>query len=353
MMEFGVFKEAVDRNGGLAPAGGRLVENGKPTDKGKNYVIHADLAAAIDVATALGRPLLVSGEPGCGKTELGYAVARVLGIQNVHFFSVTSSVDAGDLFYVYDALARFRDAQLEQFRLKGGPAMAVASDADVAQYIEFRALGRAILDAHARSEVSHLLRPGSTYVHPREPCRSVVVIDEIDKAPRDFPNDVLRQIEDLSFRVKEFPSVDGREPETPTGDTLRAALRPIVIVTSNEERQLPDAFLRRCIFHRIPFPERDDLIKIVAKGVGTRLARMYGAGGAPGEKAPSEDTIGGLVDAVLAFRAQLPDKRPGIAEALDAAALLAIANDTSPRLAKPALVKLDRDGVLFDKVVPA
>ena len=142
---------------------------------------------------------------------------------------------------------------------------------DVADYIEFQALGKAILDAHDKQDVEHLLNPRGAYKHPGEPSRSVVILDEIDKASRDFPNDLLREVEDLAFRVPELSrrGSDRADPETPGG--IPADKRPIVVVTSNEERQLPDAFLRRCVFHEIAFPDDTTLSKIVASGLRKRL----------------------------------------------------------------------------------
>src|SRR5262245_21827164 len=176
---------------------GAIFENGREVpDKGRRYIFTDELSAAIDVAIGLGRPLLVSGDPGCGKTELGYAIARRLQIPRVHFFSTKSNSEARDLFYTYDAIGRFREAQVR--------VDANVSPAEAADYIEFQALGRAILDAHRREDVAHLLRGRRAYAHPGKPQRSVVIVDEIDKASRDFPNDLLREIEDLSFRVPEM-----------------------------------------------------------------------------------------------------------------------------------------------------
>src|SRR5262245_34513542 len=152
---------------------GAIFESGREVpDKGRKYIFTDELSAAIDVAIGLGRPLLVSGDPGCGKTELGYGIARRLDIPRVHFFSTKSNSEARDLFYTYDAIGRFREAQV-----RDGPNAAAA---DAADYIEFQALGRAILDAHPQQAVAHLLRGRRGYVHPGKPQRSVVIVDEID-----------------------------------------------------------------------------------------------------------------------------------------------------------------------------
>jgi MoxR-like ATPase len=327
---------------------GEIVENGRVVaDKGRNYVFTDDLIAAIDVAVGLGRPLLVSGEPGCGKTELGYAVARRMGIPRVHFFSTKSNSESRDLFYTYDALSRFRDAQ--------SPIGAGKEAADVADYVEFQALGRAILDAHEKSEVAHLLRGRRAYAHAGAPARSVVIIDEIDKASRDFPNDLLREIEDLAFAV---PEMGGRHdgggskaPETPGG--IPASRKPVIIITSNEERQLPDAFLRRCVFHEIAFPNDQVLGQIIASGLERRLPRTGEDFQLPDEERAMLTTLLGT------FRALSLDKRPGISELIDAAAVLAYpAADPTPladrlRSTVPALAKLRNDRLALSQLIEA
>ena len=327
--------------------GAALTENGYPTEKGRGYVFSADLIGAIDVAIGLGRPLLVAGDPGCGKTELGYAVARRLGIPKLHFYSVKSTSEARDLFYVYDAIGRFRDAQIKQFE-------GSATLPDVGEYIEFQALGRAILDAHPKSSVQHLLRGRAPYAHPGSAQRSVVIIDEVDKAPRDFPNDLLREIEDLSFRIPEFarsadsaPGQTKIEPETPSGATIDPRVRPVIIITSNEERQLPDAFLRRCVFHHIPFPGPDDLGKIIENGLRRRGERL---------QLSSEDRRL-LVEKVIGLRELAMQKTPGVSEIIDASTLIAtpegnrepLIEDRFARTAA-ALIKVKEDRAAFQQV---
>lgn len=339
-----------------------LTENGRPVDKGKGYVFNDDLAAAIDVAIGLGRPLLVAGEPGCGKTELGYAIARRMGIERLHFFSVKSTAEARDLLYSYDAIGRFRDAQIAKFGAEGSRSRDQSNAGD---YIEFEALGRAILDAHAPERVAHLLGGRRGYVHPGKAQRSVVVIDEIDKAPRDFPNDLLREIEDLSFRVAELSRDRLRgegggadaadwQPETPEGGSIDPACRPVVIITSNEERQLPDAFLRRCVFHEIEFPRPEILRQIVASGL--RKGRRAPP---PGDRLTLADgDRDRLIELLLKFREARPEKMPGVSELIDAAHLVAYpVEETSPpalgeRLAMTmaALAKMKSDRKLFEEV---
>lgn len=344
-MKFGRLKSAWKAAGSRANDT-RLLENGRPTEKGRGYQFTDEMVAAVDVAIELGRPLLVSGEPGCGKTELGYAVARQLGIGEVHLFTSKSGSEANELFYVYDALRRFRDAQIAAKHASATPYTPPPPESDVGDYVEFQALGRAILDAHERSDIAHLLRGRNAAVRtPDSPAHaSVVVIDEIDKTPRDFPNDLLQEIESMSFQVREFPS-DPKEPETPPGHTIARDKRPIVVITSNEERQLPDAFLRRCVFFEIPFPDSAMLKRIVDKGLDARLARM---GLLPVDHRLGASQRDALVDLVLRFRNREPDKRPGIAELLDAAAIMAVQGNDDLALTRPVLAKLKRDKELFE-----
>lgn len=337
-MTIGELAAAFQRQGATGDAGKPLHENGATTPRGRGYVFDPGIIRAVDVAIALGRPLLVAGEPGCGKTELGHAVARRLGIETLHLFTVKSTTDATELFYAYDAIRRFQDAQ---------PGMGGAGK-DVGDYVEYQALGRAILDAHPRAAVAHLLR-GERNAKARlkedgsevSPQRSVVVIDEIDKASSDFANDLLHEIEGLRFRVKEFPATP-REPDTPAGHTIPAPLRPIVIVTSNEERQLPDAFLRRCVFLEIAFPDAGRLSNIVDIGLSERLRRMLGdeAASTPALSAQRKRE---LIEFFEAFRANGPTKRPGVAELLDGAALMAVSSSASLADIAPAMVKTRAD----------
>lgn len=325
----------------------RPIDTDPLAGKGVGYVYNPDLEAAVDVAIGLGRPLLVSGEPGSGKTELGYAIARRLGIERVHFYSTKSTSEARDLFYSYDAVGRFRDAQIAQ--IQGGGL------ADVGDYVEFQALGRAILDAHRLEDIAHLMRGRNAYRHPGTPQRSVVIIDEIDKAARDFPNDFLREIEDLSFRVSEFARAAAgveadRPPETPSGARIGEAVRPIIVITSNEERQLPDAFLRRCVFHEIAFPDEVLLARIVESGLKRRLPPGDSANANGFVLPPDERTE--LIKLLQRFRALPLEKKPGVSELIDAATLMAVPTGSAAppieerlksTISALAKLKLDRD----------
>jgi len=207
------------------------------------YVAEPGLRDAVNVALALGQPLLLTGEPGTGKTQLAASLSRELGLRAPLVFNVKTTSTARDLFYRYDSLGHFHDAQ---FRREGQVA--------IEDYIEYEALGLAVLLSQPSSEAATFL---PAEYRGRGPARSVVLIDEIDKAPRDLPNDVLNEIEAMAFTVRE------------TGRSFRAdaRFRPIVVLTSNSEKNLPDAFLRRCVFYHIEFPDAARLRQIVERRV--------------------------------------------------------------------------------------
>ncbi|WP_055681678.1 AAA family ATPase [Jannaschia rubra] len=182
-----------------------------------SYVATDDLRVAVNAAITLERPLLVKGEPGTGKTELARQVAAALGVPMLEW-SVKSTTRAQQGLYEYDAVSRLRDSQLGDARVH-----------DISNYIR-------------RGKLWQAFEAGE---------RVVLLIDEIDKADIEFPNDLLQELDRMEFHVYE------------TGETVRAAHRPIVIITSNNEKELPDAFLRRCFFHYIRFPDAETLAKIV------------------------------------------------------------------------------------------
>jgi MoxR-like ATPase len=216
------------------------VDTGWWTDDPAGYLADEGLRDAVNVAIALGQPLLVTGEPGTGKTQFARSVAYELGLMSPFVFNTKSTSTARDLFYRYDSLRHFHDAQFGN------------GQEDVEEYIEYESLGLAILRAMPPAAADRFL-PAALRVSA--PTRSVVLIDEVDKAPRDVPNDVLDEIEQMRFTVRE------------TGRTFTAerSYAPIVILTSNSERTLPDAFLRRCVFYHIPFPHPERLRLIIQR----------------------------------------------------------------------------------------
>ena len=183
----------------------------------KEYVATDDLKVAVNAAVTLERPLLVKGEPGTGKTELAKQVADALGLRMIEW-NVKSTTRAQQGLYEYDAVSRLRDSQLGDERVH-----------DVKNYIKKGKLWEAF---EADEKV-------------------VLLIDEIDKADIEFPNDLLQELDKMEFHVYE------------TGETIKAKHRPIMIITSNNEKELPDAFLRRCFFHYIRFPDAETMKKIV------------------------------------------------------------------------------------------
>lgn len=218
-------------------------------DDPKDYLAEDGLRDAVNVAITLGQPLIVTGEPGTGKTQLAGSVAHGLGLPSPLVFHTKSTSTARDLFYRYDSLRHFHDSQFSKGNLS------------VEDYVEYAPLGLAILLAMDPTEADPFLPPA---LRGRGPMRSVVLVDEVDKAPRDLPNDILDELETMSFMVAE------------TGRRFAADRRykPILVLTSNSEKVLPDAFLRRCVYYHVSFPSGDRLQAIVRRRLGpTTLAQ--------------------------------------------------------------------------------
>ncbi len=231
-------------------------------------VFDDDLVAAANAAIALGKPLLLTGEPGIGKSEFANWLAAQPEPCKLHRFIVKSITEGHELFYHFDTLARFRDAQIEAHSTpQENSTPSTAKSTQPLNYLKYDALGKAILMSLGKEacEAQGLISDGTNtldFTLPTEPTRSVVLIDEIDKAPRDVPNDILDEIDRLSFRVREL----GNQKVDVNPD-----LRPIVIITSNSERDLPKPFLRRCIYYHMHFPKDTNVLRQIAeKRVGKR-----------------------------------------------------------------------------------
>ena len=264
-----------------------------------SYVATDDLTMAVNAAITLERPLLVKGEPGTGKTELARQVARALDLPMIEW-SVKSTTRAQQGLYEYDAVSRLRDSQL------GDPRV---------------------------SDVGHYIRRGKLWQAFDAPGRVVLLIDEVDKADIEFPNDLLQELDRMEFHVYE------------TGETVRARQRPIVIITSNNEKELPDAFLRRCFFHYIRFPEPEVLARIIEvhhPGIkpallSAALTQFYELREQPGlKKKPSTSEVLDWLKLLLAEDLGPEDLRR------DSASLL-------PRL-HGALLKTEQDVHLFERL---
>ena len=263
------------------------------------YIAADDLAVAVNAAVTLERPLLVKGEPGTGKTELARQVAASLGMEMIEW-NIKSTTRAQQGLYEYDAVSRLRDSQLGDERVH-----------DVAHYIKQGKLWEAFISNK----------------------KVVLLIDEIDKADIEFPNDLLQELDQMAFHVYE------------TGATIEALHRPVVIITSNNEKELPDAFLRRCFFHYISFPEPETLRKIIevhhpgikSALLETALTQFFEIRDTPGlKKKPSTSEVLDWLKLLLAEDLTPEDLRRDGVNAL-------------PRL-HGALLKNEQDVHLFERL---
>ena len=248
-----------------------------------DYIASEELIRTVNIAAALQKPLLIKGEPGTGKIMLARSIADSLGLK-LYIWNIKSTTRAQDGLYVYDTVQRLYDSQFGE-----------AGVDDIKKYIHFGKLGEAFSDEE----------------------KSVLLIDEIDKADLEFPNDLLWELDQMEFHIPE------------TGETIRARQRPIVIITSNAEKELPDAFLRRCIFHYIAFPDPDMMRRIV-KAHYPDL---------------EETLVAAAVRAFYGLRKLDLSKKPGTSELLDWLQALVIGGIPAERIEK----ELPFAGVLLKK----
>ena len=264
------------------------------------YISTKDLSVAVNAAINIEKPLLVKGEPGTGKTELARQIAKSLKLEIIEW-SIKSTTKAQQGLYEYDAVTRLRDSQLNKQKI---------------------------------DDISNYIKKGKIWSSFESEDRSVLLIDEIDKADIEFPNDLLQELDKMEFYVYE------------TGKIVKAKKRPIVIITSNNEKELPEAFLRRCFFHYIKFPDLETLTKIV--------------------NVHFPNIKKNLLDTALKIFFEIRDvqglkKKPSTSEALDWIKLLLIEdlgplelkedkNDILPKL-HGALIKNEQDIHLFEKLI--
>jgi MoxR-like ATPase len=266
----------------------------------RRFVPGEQLETAINTAIAVGEPLLITGEPGTGKTQAAYYAAYKLGVEPVIHFQVKSDSTARDMLYHFDTVRYFHDAHLASLGSTDAARLL-----DKHAYIEPRALWHAFQSATERG------------------VPAVLLIDEIDKAPRDFPNDLLHELDKMEFTVSE------------TGETVSAPrpLSPIVFITSNSERRLPEPFLRRCVYHHIRFD--DELVRQVVQSRAHVFSNL------------SEGFLKLALQRFLALRDRSLRKRPATGELLVWLDVLSLAVGTYPERLDDDLSRLPYLGVLL------
>lgn len=363
-------------------------------DNAPQYYVLEDkgLEAAVQMSIWLGKPLLLTGAPGTGKTQLAYKLADLLSskdninsdgvcafLNEPFVFNTKTTSASTDLFYYYDAVRHFQRRYVDdQDRLKISTSVtqplkdedendagtltikneSLAPSLTAHSFVKLNALGKAILQAWgkdaiiANEKLCDLQWLAEFDELDSKPRSSVVLIDEIDKAPRDFPNDLLFEIENTAFSINELMNKNIPRPDT--------GAQIVVIMTSNFEKNLPDAFLRRCLFYHIAFPGTAELMKIVASRIQPHLQELYKNDEA-GFANISKSIIENLEKVIVKFediRGGMKDKQPATAELLEWVKMLekqgffnepvdfnALSNNqkTIFRLSLPALAKSDED----------